>query len=97
MGNDRGGIGGLLIVLVIAASAVLYFGFNMVRFGWILKLVVALFFLCVLFCIGAVVWVILDAGKQRKKREEEAARKQTEEQLKHFDETHGGQNASENK
>ncbi len=86
MGDGQGSGSGILALIAVGFCAVMYYVFHIVGFGWILKAVVALLILSVLFCVAVGVWVIWDAVKQRKEREEQEAQKRREAELRKFDE-----------
>ena len=86
MGDGQGGGSGILALLGIAVCAVMYYVFHIVGFGWILKAIVALLILSVLFCLGVGIWVIVDAVRERKEREQNEAQERREAELKKFDE-----------
>lgn len=86
MGDGQGSGGGILAVIGIAFCAVMYYVFHIVGFGWILKAVVALLILSVLFCLAVGIWVIIDAVRERKEREQNEALKRREAELRKFDE-----------
>ena len=86
MGDGQGSGSGLLALIAVAFCAVMYYAFHIVGFGWILKAIVALMILSVLFCIGVGIWVIWDAVRQRKEREQKEEQKRREAELEKFDE-----------
>ncbi len=75
MGDSRNSLGGGLIILLLVVAAVLYYGFHMVQFGWVLKVafaIVVLFVAGVCFGTG---YLIASASKKRKEKQAEKARK----------------------
>lgn len=77
---------GTAIALIIGLAAILYYGFNMTGFGWILKTAFAIFVLIVVAVIALIAFLIYDALRKEKAMNAEKARKSAEESLRRIQE-----------